>query len=338
MNAFWRHIPWLAPAEIRDRAAPEDYIPVHFLPSANPTRDAYAGGGAGAPHHTDLQRRLNDIQAVQIADLETMLKSRAKVVALRNLAKHREDASPSLAETLAPVKEGPTSTNTLLRKGRKIAKARDAATDPSYRGYLPTIKARLLEQAGDIPGLDDMIERQVLDIALMGHALLAAEAVSNGMRELFNRANKGHRPTDETIAALVIDSAKPMTIAEMTEFAMACGALPSRIWLQYHGDPDKIDYHRLFELAVLAGQLERGEPAELRCDIARFFLNEWHLPSAEDVDQIIEWPNLIEVGFALMPIYATIHAAYGIRAFWEEAINCYPSGESRILRVKPIPG
>lgn len=339
MNRPWNPVPHLAPKEIRGISPEQDYIVVWLKPPGPGEADPFIGGPKGRRHFTQLQRQLRSIQAVQIADLEAMITARVKVEALENDDPHGQDAvSLSINHELAPVVVGPTSAQTLLRDGRALSRRRDEATDAKYQGYLPAVKARRLEMAQDLAGLDDLIVIQLGNIALAGHALNAAQAFARGMRAVLVQVGKGRRPLDETISRRIVDDAQTMTIAEMVEFATVSGINPSHLWLQYHGEPGKIDYHRLFDLAVFAGQLERGEEAELRWDIACFFLEEYENPSAMNLVKVALYPNHVDVGFALETIRARIDAAYNIFTFLPEAVACSRlPGERRMFRAKPIP-
>lgn len=338
MSHFWKPVPRLAPKDIRGISRQQNDIVVLLKPPEPGEVDPFKGGPKGQRHFTKLQSRLRSIQAVQIADLEAMITARANVIALKNDDTRGQDAvSLSLNEELAPVVIGPTSVQTLLRDGRALARRRDEATDVEYQGYLPAVKARRLEMAHDLVGLDHMIVIQLGNIALAGHALNAAQAFARGMRAVLVQVGKGRRPLDETISRRIVDDAEAMTIAEMVEFATVSGIIPSHLWLQYYGEPGKIDYHRLFELAVFVGQLERGENAELHWEVARFILEEYGSPSAMNLLKVALYPNHVDVGFALATIRAKIDAAYNIFAFLPEAIACSCPGEMRMFRVRPMP-
>jgi len=338
MTHFWNPVPRLAPKDIRGISPEEDDVVVWLKPPEPGKVDPFKGGPKGRRHFTELESRLRSIQAVQIADLEAMITSRTNVVALNNADTHRQDeVSLSLHDELAPVVIGPTSVETLLRDGRALSRRRDKATDRDYQGYLPAVKARRLEMVRDLSELEDLIVIQLGNIALAGHALNAAQAFARGMRAVLVQVGKGRRPLDATISRRIVDDAQAMTIAEMVEFATVSGINPSHLWLQYHGEPGKIDYHRLFDLAVFTGQLERGEEAELRWDIACFMLEEYENPSAMNLLKVALYPNHVDVGFALARICARIDAAYNIYTFLPEAVACSRPGERRMFRTKPMP-
>ncbi|WP_376986961.1 hypothetical protein [Bosea sp. R86505] len=334
MTKFWKRHPYLAPKEIRSRAPAGDFIKVQINPSDPGPTNPFKGGVAGAPHHTDLENELRAVQAIQIADLDVLAQARADAIAVRNeIKKNRPEASPSTVELLKGIYVGPANEDTLLPDGRSLSKKREAKVPPTHQGYLLTNQARCLASNNDIEGLDRLIQRQKANIALVGRARVAAAAGPSGLRAIMKQVNNGSRPSDENMSKRIIDSPPVMRITEMAKLSRITGIVASRIWVQYHGEPGKIDYYRLFELAVFAGQLERGEPAHLRWEVARYLLQELYSPSAGNILKVICFPNVRKVKFALRSIYDSIDASYGLAGLTGELILCHQQGQSKTFQA-----
>jgi hypothetical protein len=333
---FWKTIPKLVAPFLRAHDQVKHPIPLRIEPSTA-TPGAYSDGNAGRRARTALELQLDRVQSLLVADHDATVAASAKLVRQLNDEKNRQDSVPSLTETLKPVILGPSSVETLLRNGRAKARQRDRQQDPAYRGYRPAAKAGKLAAIDDMAGLEALINEQARAISLVGQARNAAQAIPTGFRKTKVQINKGRRPRDETISHDLFGGIRNLSIMEMAELSFASGVNASRIWVYFHGEPDKIDYHRVFELAVFAGRLSRGEPATISWDLVRYYLAHCETPNIQHPIRARAYPNTAPVHDAIEWILARIDEAYGIHAFTGELIGCDQPGECKTFRRAPLP-
>ncbi len=110
----------------------------------------------------------------------------------------------------------------------------------------------------------------------------------------------------------IVDGLPQMSIMEMTCLAFVSGVNPSRIWQHYHGDPATIDYYRVFDLAVFAGRLSRGEPAPISWDLVRYLELHGESPNIDKPWRVWCFPNTVDVHHALEWICARIDTICGL--------------------------
>ncbi|AMJ59926.1 hypothetical protein AXW83_06125 [Bosea sp. PAMC 26642] len=332
---FWKTIPILIAQFLRRPGQVSHPIPVRFVSSRVGGANAFPGGGAGAPARTDLENRLDAIQALLISDLNTMVRALAAVVRNSHKQAPKPTQVPDLDAVLHGVWLGPSDSQTLLRKGNVLAATRDHTWDDQYRGHLPTAKAVHFQATGNVAGLKAMIESQRRAIALVGKARNAAQLIASGMRKVFNQAQKGNRPADETIARHVLDGLPKLSIMEMTEFSFVSGVNAADIWPFVHGEPAKIDYRRVFDLAVFAGCLARGEPTILRWDLVRYYIAHRATPNIRNRRKRALYPNTARVHKAIEWTLARVDHAYNIHTFTGQLVLSGQPGTHKIFRVAP---
>jgi hypothetical protein len=333
---FWGTIPRLVPRFLRRTGRVEHFVPVHFRPSDRAGGDSYSGGGSGKRPRTELESELDDVQAHLVADLECVVKALDAVDARQQAGKNRKPAKKTLEEILGAAAPGPSSIGTLLTKGRRSVRQRHAGCHPVYQGYLVPIKAARLAAVNDVDGLRALVSSHVTAIDLVGRARNAAQATAEGMRTTFVEVNKNKRRNDETISRDMLDRLPRLSITEMTQFSFASGINASRIWQCYHGAPATIDYHRMFDLAVFAGRLSRGEPVLITWDLVRYVLAHRTDPNIRRWWRVLFFPNAILVHDAIEWICAQIDQTYGLAAFTGGLILCDRPGESRTFRLPPL--
>ncbi|MEN5081224.1 hypothetical protein ABE438_01965 [Bosea sp. TWI1241] len=333
---FWGTIPRLMPDFLRRTGQVEHFVKVHFQPPDRAGPDPYAGGGSGKRPRTKLENELDDVQACLIADLECVVKALEAVEARQQADKNRKAAPRTLGDVLNSAAPGPSSIGTLLAKGRRSIRQRHARCHPAYQGYLVPMKAARLTAVNDADGLRALVSSHVTAIDLVGRARNAAQATAEGMRATFVEVNKNKRRADETISRDVLDRLPRLSITEMTELSFVSGVNASRLRQCYHGAPKTIDYHRVFDLAVFAGRLSRGEPAFLTWDLARYLLAHQPDPNIRLGWKVQLFPNTVLVHDAIEWICAQIDQAYGLAAFTGGLILCDRPGESRTFRLPPL--
>lgn len=330
---FWETVPRLVPLALRQNGLAQHFNPVHFQAGTSPDRNPYAGVQPGKKPRTDLENELDRIQACLVADLNDVVNALRRTVARNNSKTHRPDVLPTLEDVLKSVFPGPSSVATLLRKGREYAHERDAGWDCNYRGYLTAEKARRLEVAADIEGLKALIAAHVTAVTLLGCARNAAQATAEGFRATLLEIAKDKRRDDETISRDMLDRLPDLFIIGMTALSFVSGVNASRIWLHYHGAPYTIDYHRLFDLAVFAGRLARGEPAPITWDLVRYVIAHHERPNIKRWWRVLLFPNTVPVHHAIEWVLARIDDSYGLAAFTGGLILCDQPGESRTFRL-----
>lgn len=333
---FWKTIPRLVPQHLRAAVHFPHFIPVRFVNSNRPQRDPYAGGVSGKKVRTDLEDELDYVQACLVAELAVVVKALNAVEARLQAGKNRKANPRTLEGELESAAPGPSSISTLLPKGRRQIRRRHAGCDPAYRGYLVPMKAANLAGANDAEGLQVLLLSHVTMIDLVGRARNAAQATAEGMRATLVEVNKNKRRTDETISRDVLDRLPCLSIMEMTQFSFVSGLNASHLWQCYQGAPVTIDYHRVFDLAVFAGRLSRGEPAPITWDLARYFLAHQTNPNIRRGWKLRLFPNTVPIHAAIEWIRAKIDQAYGLAAFTGGLILCDQPGESRTFRLPPF--
>ena len=333
---FWGSIPRLVPDFLRRTGQVEHFVKVHFQPPDRAGPDPYAGGGSGKRPRTKLENELDDVQAGLIADLECVVKALNAVEARLQAGKKRQAAPQTLGDVLKSAAPGPSSIDTLLTKGRRSVRQRHSDCDPAYRGYLIPMKAARLASVNDADDLRTLVLSQVTAIDLVGRARNAAQATAEGMRATFVEINKNKRRDDETISRDMLDRLPRLSIMEMTELSFVSGVNASRLWQCYHGAPATIDYHRVFDLAVFAGRLSRGEPVLITWDLVRYVLAHRTDPNIRRWWRVLFFPNTILVHDAIEWICAQIDQAHGLAAFTGGLILCDRPGEGRTFRLPPL--
>lgn len=333
---FWKTIPRLAPQFLRAADHFPHSIPVRFVSSNRAGRAPYAGGVSGKKVRTDLEDKLDDVQACLVADLACVVKALNAVETRLQAGKQRKAIPRTLEDVLKSAAPGPSSIDTLLTKGRRHIRRRHAGCDPAYRGYLVPMKAAHLAGANDAEGLRALLLSHVTAIDLVGRARNAAQATAEGMRATFVEINKNKRRTDETVSRDVLDRLPRLSIMEMTQFSFVSGLNASHLWQWYHGAPVTIDYHRVFDLAVFAGRLSRGEPAPITWDLVRYSLAHQTDPNIRRSWKVLLFPKTALIHDAIEWIRAQIDQAYGLAAFTGGLILCDQPGESRTFRLPPF--
>lgn len=333
---FWRTIPRLVPSFLRIAGATQHFIPVSFQPATPPASDPYTGVTSGRKPRTKLENKLDHVQACYVAELQALVDALAKAMVHGGGRRRRRENPPTLDDLLKSVFPGPSDASTLLRKGKVYIRDRDANWRPNYRGYLTTEKAKRLSAAGDIEAIKALIAAHVTTISLIGRARSAAQHTAQGFRATLIEIAKGKRRDDETIARDMLDHLPHLFIMEMTAFSFVSGINASHIWQCYHGAPYTIDYHRVFDLAVFAGRLSRGEPAPMTWDLVRYFLAHRTAPNIRQRWKVLLFPKTVAVHDAIEWIRAQIDQAYGLAAFTGGLILCDQPGESRTFRLPPL--
>lgn len=333
---FWGTIPRLVSSFLPLAGANQHFIPVRFRPSNRLGRDPYAGAIAGKKPRTELENELDHVQACLVADLDCVVEALGAVEEREQAEVRRKTAPKTLEDALNSIGPGPSSVDTLLVKGRRYIRQRHARCDPAYRGYLVPMKAVRLAAANEAEGLRALVLSHVTAIHLVGRGRNAAQATAEGMRATFVEINKNKRRNDETISRDVLDRLPRLSIMEMTEFSFASGINASHIWQYYHGAPATIDYHRVFDLAVFAGRLSRGEHSAITWDLVRYFLAHRTNPNIRRWWRVLLFPNTILVHDAVEWICGRIDQAYGLATFTGGLILCDQPGQSRTFRLPPL--
>jgi hypothetical protein len=333
---FWGTVPRLVPLALRQNGLVQHCIPIRFQPTTPPAPDPYAGVRAGKKPRTDIENELDHVQACFVADLQALLAALAKAMAHRDAKKHRRETPPTLDDVLNAVFPGPSSTATLLRKGNIYTRDRDANWDTDYRGYLTAEKADRFSSVGNIEALRALVAAHVTAITLIGRARNAAQATAEGFRATLMETAKGKRRDDETIARDMLDHLPDLSIIEMVTFSFVSGINASHIWHCYHGAPYTIDYYRLFNLAVFAGRLARGEPALITWDLSRYVVAHRRQPNIKRWWRVLLFPNTVPVHYAIEDLLTRIDDSYGLAKFLGGLILCDQPGESRTFRRPPL--
>lgn len=332
----WGTIPRLVPKFLRVPGLIQHFVAVGFRPATPPAPDPYAGAISGKKPRTELENELDHVQACYVSDLQVLLAALARAMAHKDSQRRRRETPPTLDDVLNAVFPGPSGAATLLRKGKIYTRDRDANWDPDYRGYLTAEKADRFSSAGDIEALKALIAAHVTAITLVGHARNAAQATAEGFRATLIEIAKGKRRDDETISRDMLDHLPDLSIIEMTTFSFVSGINASHVWHCYHGAPDTIDYHRLFDLAVFAGRLSRGERALITWDLARYVAAHCESPNIKRWWRVLLFPNTVPVHHAIEEILARIDDSYGFAKFLGGLVLCDQPGESRTFRQPPL--
>lgn len=333
---FWKTIPRLVPKFLRVPGALQHFVAVRFRPSNRLGRDPYGGASAGKKLRTDLETQLDHVQACLVADLDCVVEALGVVEARQQANARRKAARKTLEDVLSPNGPGPSSIDTLLRNGRQYIQAREAQCDPAFRGYLTPAKAARLAASGDAETLKGLVAAHVKAFTLVGRARWAAQNTAKGWRATLIEVFKGKRRNDETISRDMLDRLPELSIMEMTCLAFVSGVNASHIWQCYHGAPETIDYHRVFDLAVFAGRLSRGEPAPITWDLARYLELHHDDPNIERSWRVLLFPDTVPVHFALEWICARIEAICGFDALKDMLGRCNQPGQSGTLRLAPL--
>lgn len=333
---FWVTIPRLMLKLLRVPGYNPHFIAVHFRPSDSAEQDPYAGSGAGNKVRTKLESELDYVQACLVADLDNVVEALVAVEELAQAGARRKTAKKTLENVLKSVGTGPSSVNTLSRNGRRYLLEREAQCEPKYRGYRTSAKAARFAAIGDAEALKRLIDGHVMAIRLIGRARWAAQTTAKGMRATLIQVFKNKRRKDQTISRDMLDRLPELSIMEMTCLAFVSGVNASHIWQSYHGAPWTIDYHRVFDLAVFAGRLSRGEPAPITWDLARYLELHRDDPNIERSWRQLLFPNTVDVHFALEWICARIDDVCSFDELREMIGRCNQPGQAGTLRLPPI--
>ena len=332
---FWGTVPRLVPKFLRFLGDAQHFVPIHFRPTSPLESDPYGGIRQGMKPRTELEADLDRVQACLVADLERVVEALCAVETRKNATRNRKTVPPTLDDALTSVGLGPSAIETLATKGRRLIREREANCDPAYIGYqIPAIAARLAAIDDPVP-LDGLKNDHVRAIQLVGRARNAAQATAKGFRATLIEIAKGKRRSDETISRDMLDRLPNLSIMEMTELSFVSGVNASHIWQCYIGAPTTIDYQRVFDLAVFAGRLSRGEPATITWDLARYILAHQTDPAIGRWWRTLFFPNTIMVHDAVKWICVRIDQSYGLAAFTGSLILCDRPGEFRTLRLPP---
>ncbi|WP_420100738.1 hypothetical protein [Bosea sp. (in: a-proteobacteria)] len=332
----WETTPRLVPEFLRFLGDAQHFIAVHFFATLPPEKDPYAGIQRGKKARTQLENELDLIQACMVADLECVLKALYAVEMRKNATRRRKIIPPTLDAALQPVILGPSSIETLLNKGRRHIREREANCDAAYRGYLmPARAARLaaIDDAVTLDGLKDALSRS---IHLAGCARNAAQATAKGFRATLIEFVKGKRRSDRTISRDMLDTLPQLSVMEMILLSFVSGVNASHIWQCYHGAPATIDYHRVFDLAVFGGRLTRGEPAPITWDLARYLELHVNDPNINRSMRVLLFPNTVQVHHGLDWICAAIEKSCDFEELKAMLLKCNQPGQSGTLRLPPL--
>lgn len=330
----WGRRPRLASADLRNAAPWQDYIAILFRPSLDPGLNPFSGGKSGQRHRTDVQIQLNNAQALRISDLYALVGARNQILRMAGATQNRPIATIDFNDLLRPAVLGPSSWQTLLRKGQVLARLRDEAFGQTHRAYLIPALASRLSASGNHAALDALIESETLAINLIGRALMAAQAHTSGLREVFKQLWRGRRPMDKTISEQVIDSVAHFSVGEMASLSFASAVNASLIWNDRFGDTAKVGYFYLHEFAIFAGRLARAEPAPLTPELAQYIQAERHFAGADDAGRREAYQTIMPAHHAFLAIWNQIVAVYDRLAFAGEVRECILTGETRTLRIR----
>lgn len=333
---IWGTVPRLVPKFLRFLSATQHFIPIHFRPTLPPAPDPYAGIRKGMKPRTELETELDHVQSRLVADLECVVEAFAAVETRKNATRNRKTVPATIYDVLKPVVLGPSSVETLLTKGRCHIREREAQWEPAYRGYLTPAKAVRLAAADDAETLQGMRDGHVKAIELVGRARIATQATAKGFRATLIEIAKRKRRSDVTISRDMLDSLPDLSIMEMILFSFVSGVNASHIWQCYHGAPETIDYHRVFDLAVFAGRLNRGEPAPITWDLARYLQLHKEAPAINQWWRVRLFPNTVQVHFGLEWICARIESFCDFASLKLILGRCDQPGQSGTLRLPPI--
>lgn len=333
---FWEPVPRLVPKFLRFLGDAQHFVPVHFRKTSPPAPDPYAGNSKGMKPRTELETELDRVQSCLVADLECVVVALAAVVSRTNAARHRQAVPATIHDVLKPVVLGPSSVETLLTKGRRHIRERQAQWDPAYRGYLTPAKAALLAAAGDAEKLQELRDAHVKAIELVGCARNAAQATAKGLRATLIEIFKGKRRSDMTISRDMLDNLPDLSVMQMILLSFVSGVNAAHIWQCYHGAPETIDYHRVFDLAVFAGRLARGEPAPITWDLVRFLKLHKEAPNIDRSWRVEFFPNTVPVHAGLEWICDRIETVCGFDTLMQILGRCDQPGQSGTLRMLPL--
>ncbi|SFC10962.1 hypothetical protein SAMN05428997_10499 [Bosea sp. CRIB-10] len=329
----WGKRPRLASADLRNVAPWRDYIAIRFRASQLLDLNPFSGGKRGQRHRTDVQTHLNNAQALRIADLYTLVKA-LNEVRKAGASPNRPVKAIDVDELLRSVFLGPSSWQTLLKQGQVLARQRDEAFGYAHRAYLTPALASRLSASGHQAALADLIASETLAIDLIGRGLMAAQAHTSGLRNVFKQLWRRRRPRDETISQDVIDSVPRFSVGEMASLSFASAVNASLIWNDHFGDTTKVGYFYLHEFAIFAGRLARGEPAQLTEELAQYIQAERLSAGADDVARREAYMNIMPAHHAFLAIWDQIVTVYDRATFSGEVRECIMTGEARTLRIR----
>lgn len=332
----WGTPPRLIPEFLRFLGDAQHFIAVHFQATSPPEKDPYAGVQRGKKVRTQLENELDHMQTCLVADLECVLKALYAVEMRKNATRRRKIIPPTLDEVLQPVVLGPSSIDTLLTKGRRHIREREANCDVAYRGYLMPARAARLAVIDDAVTLAELKDALSRSIHLVGRARNAAQATAKGFRATLIEFVKGKRRSDRTISRDILDSLPQLSVMEMILLSFVSGVNASHIWQYHHGAPETIDYHRVFDLAVFAGRLTRGEPAPITWDLARYLELHDSDPNINRTLRVLLFPNTVPVHHGLEWICAAIEKCCDFEELRAMLLNCNQPGQSGTLRLPPL--
>lgn len=335
----WGHRPRLASAMLRKVAPWQDYLAIRFLAShvlnQNPFRGS-TGKKGGMRHRTNVQMQLNDAQALRIADLYALVTGINQIQRKAAAAERKQSvALIDFDEFLQSVVLGPSSWQTLLRQGQALANQRDEAFGDTHRAYLTPTLALRLSASGDRDCLADLIASEKLAIDLIGRGLLAAQAHTSGLRNVFTQLwRKRQRPNDETISHDILDSVPLFSVSEMASLSFVSAVNASLIWNDHFGDTAKVGYFFLYEFAIFVGRLARGEPAQLTEELAQYIQAERRAAGGDDIVRREIYPNIMHAHHTFLAIWTQAVMAYDRDSFSGELRECILTGEPKTLRIR----
>lgn len=333
---IWGTVPRLVPEFLRSLSAAQHFLPIRFRPTLPPAPDPYEGIRKGMKPRTELETELDHVQSCLVADLECIVEALAAVETRKNATRNRKTVPTTIYDVLKPIVLGPSSVETLLTKGRCHIREREALWEPAYRGYLTPAKAARLAAADDAETLQGLRDGHVKAIELVGRARNAAQVTAKGFRATLIEIAKGKRRSDTTISRDMLDSLPDLSIMEMILVSFVSGVNASHIWQCYHGAPETIDYYRVFNLAVFAGRLSRGEPAPITWDLARYLQLHKEAPNINQWWRVRLFPNTVLVHLGLEWICAQIESLCDFDTLKEILGRCDQPGQSGTLRLPAI--
>lgn len=332
---FWKTVPRLVPKFLRFLGDAQHFVPVHFRKTSPPAAVPYAGSSKGMKPRTELETELDRVQSCLVADLECVVEALAAVEARKNATRHRKTDITTIHDVLKPVVLGPSSVETLVTKGRRLIRERETQWNPAYRGYLTPAKALRLAAADDAKTLLGLRDAHVKAIELVGCARNAAQATANALRATFIETAKGKRRSDRTISRDMLDNLPDLSIMQKILLSFVSGVNASHIWHYNHGAPETIDYHRVFDLAVFAGRLTRGEPAPITWDLVRYLKLHKETPNIDRWWRVMFFPNTVPVHAGLEWICDRIESVCGLDTLMQTLGRCDQPGQSGTLRLSP---
>lgn len=270
---------WVVPAALSPVKKWDHFVRTITCPdSTNPS--AFHRIIAGRRSKTSNAQALKNAHSLALYDLRNACRALQNVMNRVGDGRHQQFQRYHWQDRLAVLeaeKHRPEEPLTLLRLAPQLAAER--GRQMSRIGKTVEEKIASLEFNNDIEQLTAMIDGFSHLVNCLCKARMANEKLASGLRAIARQIFKNRRPLDETILRQILGSAKLQAqncvlLQDMARISAASGISCSEIWPQFHGDPDKFDFWRFFQLCILAGQLERGKSVYLEPDIALYLVRE----------------------------------------------------------------